>query len=239
MEFIDKQTEAVHHVQQEEDRHHEEGVRAVHDDRLNHRGRPILRPEDERHRLEETDLTYQVSEADSLEVAKDLIKPAFTGSTPSSSSVSSRCLAAPRHTHYPPQPTGPASGHSGPWGPRPCCHASWSAHTADHAATPPATVSLADYTVCSSGVESRSSYRPSRFSPAVSRPPQSEQLRDPQPTPSTASLPQVFLTSSSVTAQIPVSAVQLHPMVISQQSGSSNLTELQVVSLDVHQSKED
>lgn len=79
------------------------------------------------------------------------------------------------------------------------------------------------------------------------------------------SLPQVFLTSlPPVAAQIPVSAVQLHPvteyycstltvvvlwtdcnvtvpqMVISQQSSSSsNLTELQVVSLDVHQSKED
>ncbi|XP_030275239.1 serum response factor-like isoform X1 [Sparus aurata] len=54
------------------------------------------------------------------------------------------------------------------------------------------------------------------------------------------SLPQVFLTSlPPVTAQIPVSAVQLHPMVISQQSSSSNLTELQVVSLDVHQSKDD
>ncbi|XP_034534561.1 serum response factor-like isoform X1 [Notolabrus celidotus] len=53
------------------------------------------------------------------------------------------------------------------------------------------------------------------------------------------SLPQVFLTSlPPVSAQIPVSAVQLHPMLISQQS-SSNLTELQVVSLDVHQSKED
>ncbi|XP_065816774.1 serum response factor isoform X1 [Labrus bergylta] len=54
------------------------------------------------------------------------------------------------------------------------------------------------------------------------------------------SLPQVFLTSlPPVATQIPMSAVQLHPMVISQQSGSSNLTELQVVSLDVHQSKED
>ncbi|XP_056891992.1 serum response factor-like isoform X3 [Takifugu flavidus] len=58
------------------------------------------------------------------------------------------------------------------------------------------------------------------------------------------SLPQVFLTSlPPVAAQIPMSAVQLHPMVISQQSStsssSSNLTELQVVSLDVHQSKED
>ncbi|XP_024123143.1 serum response factor isoform X3 [Oryzias melastigma] len=54
-----------------------------------------------------------------------------------------------------------------------------------------------------------------------------------------AVVPQVFLTSlSSVAAQIPVSAVQLHPMVISQQS-SSSLTELQVVSLDAHQSRED
>ncbi|XP_069022800.1 serum response factor-like isoform X2 [Embiotoca jacksoni] len=53
-----------------------------------------------------------------------------------------------------------------------------------------------------------------------------------------AAVPQVFLTSlPPVGAQIPVSAVQLHPMVISQQS-SNNLTELQVVSLDV-QSKED
>lgn len=51
---------------------------------------------------------------------------------------------------------------------------------------------------------------------------------------------QVFLTSlPPVATQIPVSAVQLHPMVISQPSSSSNLTELQVVSLDVHQSKED
>lgn len=54
-----------------------------------------------------------------------------------------------------------------------------------------------------------------------------------------AAVPQVFLTSlPPVAAQIPVSAVQLHPMVISQQS-SNNLTELQVVSLDVHQSKDD
>ncbi|XP_073330129.1 serum response factor-like isoform X1 [Pagrus major] len=65
-------------------------------------------------------------------------------------------------------------------------------------------------------------------------PPGHAQSHDP------GSLPQVFLTSlPPVTAQIPVSAVQLHPMVISQQSSSSNLTELQVVSLDVHQSKDD
>lgn len=61
------------------------------------------------------------------------------------------------------------------------------------------------------------------------------QSHDPAP------LPQVFLTSlPPVAAQIPVSAVQLHPMVISQQSSSSsNLTELQFVSLDNHQSKDD
>ncbi|XP_054635693.1 serum response factor-like isoform X2 [Dunckerocampus dactyliophorus] len=58
-----------------------------------------------------------------------------------------------------------------------------------------------------------------------------------------ASVPQVFLASlPPVTAQIPVSAVQLHPMVISQQSaggGGGNLTELQVVSVDVQHAKED
>ncbi|XP_061584196.1 serum response factor-like [Cololabis saira] len=55
-----------------------------------------------------------------------------------------------------------------------------------------------------------------------------------------AAVPQVFLTSlPPVATQIPVSAVQLHPMVISQQSSSTNLTELQVVSLDVHQAKDD
>ncbi|KAM4592231.1 serum response factor b isoform 4-T4 [Odontesthes bonariensis] len=50
-------------------------------------------------------------------------------------------------------------------------------------------------------------------------------------------VPQVFLTGPPGTVQIPVSAVQLHPMVIGQQSSgsSSNLTELQVVNLDAAQ----
>ncbi|KAM4603444.1 serum response factor-like isoform 1-T1 [Polymixia lowei] len=56
------------------------------------------------------------------------------------------------------------------------------------------------------------------------------------------SVSQVFLTSlPPVAAQIPVSAVQLHQMVIGQQSsgsGSSNLTELQVVNLDAHHPKD-
>ncbi|XP_041921225.1 serum response factor b isoform X4 [Alosa pseudoharengus] len=50
-------------------------------------------------------------------------------------------------------------------------------------------------------------------------------------------VPQVFLTAPPGTVQIPVSAVQLHPMVIGQQSSgsSNNLTELQVVNLDAQQ----
>ncbi|KAM4594873.1 serum response factor-like [Fundulus diaphanus] len=64
-------------------------------------------------------------------------------------------------------------------------------------------------------------------------PPAHNQSHDP------GAVQQVFLTSlPPVAGQIPVSAVQLHPMVISQPS-SSSLTELQVVSLDVHQSKDD
>uniref|UniRef100_A0AAY5E904 Serum response factor n=1 Tax=Electrophorus electricus TaxID=8005 RepID=A0AAY5E904_ELEEL len=53
----------------------------------------------------------------------------------------------------------------------------------------------------------------------------------------TGAVPQVFLAGPPGTVQIPVSAVQLHPMVIGQQSSgsSSNLTELQVVNLDTAQ----
>ncbi|XP_040034889.1 serum response factor isoform X10 [Gasterosteus aculeatus] len=55
--------------------------------------------------------------------------------------------------------------------------------------------------------------------------------------PTLGGVPQVFLTAPQGTVQIPVSAVQLHPMVIGPQSGgsSSNLTELQVVNLDAAQ----
>ncbi|XP_029596167.1 serum response factor isoform X3 [Salmo trutta] len=56
---------------------------------------------------------------------------------------------------------------------------------------------------------------------------------------STGAVSQVFLTGHPGTVQIPVSAVQLHPMVIGQQSSSSNLTELQVVNLDAHHHSKD
>lgn len=49
-------------------------------------------------------------------------------------------------------------------------------------------------------------------------------------------VPQVFLTAPPGTVQIPLPAVQLHPMVIGPQGGSStNLTELQVVNLEAAQ----
>ncbi|KAK7925463.1 hypothetical protein WMY93_007773 [Mugilogobius chulae] len=53
----------------------------------------------------------------------------------------------------------------------------------------------------------------------------------------TGGVPQVFLTAPPGTVQIPVSAVQLHPMVIGPQAGgsSTNLTELQVVNLEATQ----
>ncbi|KAJ8248377.1 hypothetical protein GJAV_G00241380 [Gymnothorax javanicus] len=57
--------------------------------------------------------------------------------------------------------------------------------------------------------------------------------------PDAGAVPQVFLTAPPGTVQFPVSAVQLHPMVIGQQAsggGSNNLTELQVVNLDSVQS---
>ncbi|XP_016410417.1 serum response factor-like isoform X2 [Sinocyclocheilus rhinocerous] len=62
------------------------------------------------------------------------------------------------------------------------------------------------------------------------------------PTQDMGGVPQVFLTAPPGTVQIPVSAVQLHPMVIGQQSSgsSSSLTELQVVNLDAsHNTKND
>ncbi|XP_067093010.1 serum response factor b isoform X5 [Osmerus mordax] len=60
----------------------------------------------------------------------------------------------------------------------------------------------------------------------------------PAPGHDAGAVPQVFLTAPPGTVQIPVSAVQLHPMVIGQQqnAGDSTLTELQVVSLDATQS---
>ncbi|XP_030275274.1 serum response factor-like isoform X4 [Sparus aurata] len=197
--------------------------------------------------FEETDLTYQVSEADGCcEVAKDLIKPAFTmsnlpcttQSTPSCSSTSVSMQVQTSTPSWQPSSTNgtvlkTSAGVVLPGGftlmsaSLPASISSSSSSVAGHMmypgghtvmyATPTPSLGDGNLTVLNT------------FPPTGHA-----QSHEP------GSLPQVFLTSlPPVTAQIPVSAVQLHPMVISQQSSSSNLTELQVVSLDVHQSKDD
>ncbi|XP_029384159.1 serum response factor-like isoform X2 [Echeneis naucrates] len=241
--------------------------------------------------FEETDLTYQVSEADGCsEVAKDLIKPAFTISnlpsttqpSPSSSSSSSSSVSMQVQTSAP------------SWQPSPCSsngtvlktsasvvlpggftlmpgggvsqqlqtiqvqtssqQTSTNQNSSDIHSPPSSTASLPPSVVSSSS--SSSSVAGHMMYPSghtVMYAAQTPSLADGSLTvlntfPSTGhnqshdsgAVPQVFLTSlPPVATQIPVSAVQLHPMVISQQSSSSNLTELQVVSLDVHQSKDD
>ncbi|XP_074551455.1 serum response factor-like isoform X3 [Halichoeres trimaculatus] len=234
--------------------------------------------------FEETDLTYQVSEADGCpESAKDLIKPAFTVSTgstpalPSSSSSASSSVSLQVQTSAPSwQPPSSTNGtvlktSAGIMLPGSLTLMSGGVsqqlqtiqvqpqHTSSQSSsdTHDPSCSTASLVPSSSSSSSSSSSVTGHMmypgghtvmyatpSPSLGDgsltvlntfPPTGHaQSHDP------GSLPQVFLTSlPPVAAQIPVSAVQLHPMVISQQSSSSNLTELQVVSLDVHQSKDD
>ncbi|XP_018530252.1 serum response factor isoform X4 [Lates calcarifer] len=244
--------------------------------------------------FEETDLTYQVSEADGCsEVAKDLIKPGFTMSnlpgstqpTPSSSSSSSSSVSMQVQTSTPSWQPPSSSSTNGtvlktsagvvlpggftlmpgggvsqqlqtiqvqPSGQQ----ASTNQSSSDIHSPASSTASLPASIVSSSSSSSSSSVAGHMMYPG------SHTVMYAAPTPSLGdgsltvlntfpptghtqshdpgAVPQVFLTSlPPVATQIPVSAVQLHPMVISQQSSSSNLTELQVVSLDVHQSKDD
>ncbi|XP_026179660.1 serum response factor-like isoform X4 [Mastacembelus armatus] len=243
--------------------------------------------------FEETDLTYQVSEADGCsEVAKDLIKPAFTvsnlpgttQSTPSSSSTSSSSASMQVQTNItswqPPTSTNgtvlktstgvvlpgsftlmPGGGLSQQLQTIQVQPSSQQASTnqscpdihnpTSSTASLPATITSSCSSSSSSSVAGHMMYpgghtvmyaasTPSLGDGSLTvlntfPPPGHAQSHDP------GAVPQVFLTPlPPVAAQIPVSAVQLHPMVISQQSSSSsNLTELQVVSLDVHHSKDD
>ncbi|XP_028271382.1 serum response factor-like isoform X2 [Parambassis ranga] len=238
--------------------------------------------------FEETDLTYQVTEADSCsEDAKDLIKPAFslpgtTQPSSSTSSSSSSSVSLQVQTSAPSwQP--PCSSSNGtvlktstgvvlPGGFTLMSGAGVSQQlqtiqvqassqqtstnqSSSDIHNPASTASL-PVSIVSSSSSSSSSVAGHMMYPG------SHTVMYAAPTPSLgdgsltvlntfpptghgqshdpAAVQQVFLTSlPPVAAQIPVSAVQLHPMVISQQSSSSNLTELQVVSLDVHQAKED
>ncbi|XP_060919295.1 serum response factor-like isoform X6 [Labrus mixtus] len=220
--------------------------------------------------FEETDLTYQVSEADGCpEVAKDLNKPAFTLSTgntqalppPSSSSSSvSLQLQTSAPSWQPPSSTNGTVLKTSAGIMLPGSLTLMSGGVSQQLQTiqvqsssdthSPASSAASIITTSASSVAGHMMY-PGGHTVMYATPTSS--LGDGSLTllntfPSTGhaqqhdpgSLPQVFLTSlPPVATQIPMSAVQLHPMVISQQSSSSNLTELQVVSLDVHQSKED
>ncbi|XP_038570643.1 serum response factor-like isoform X5 [Micropterus salmoides] len=234
--------------------------------------------------FEETDLTYQVSEADGCsEATKDLIKPAFTVSSPPGTTQTSSCSTVQVQTSAPSwQPPSSSNGtvlktsagvvlpggftlmsgggvsqqlqtiqvqHSGQQTSTNQSSSDIHIPTSSTAGLPACIVSSSSSPSSSSSVTGHMMY-PGGHTVMYAAPTSSladgslavlntfpptghAQSHDP------ASLPQVFLTSlPPVGAQIPVSAVQLHPMLISQQS-SSNLTELQVVSLDVHQSKDD
>lgn len=244
--------------------------------------------------FEETDLTYQVSEADGCaEVAKDLIKPAFTVSNVSATTQAAAASAATSSSSSTVPMQVQTSAPS--WQPS-------SSTNGTVLKTSAGVVLPGGFTLMSGGGVSQQ-LQTFQVQPSTQQPSTNQSSSDiHSPAPSSASLPtivssssslsssssssvaghmmypgghtvmyaaptpslgdgsltvlntfpssghtqshdpglqQVFLTSlPPVAAQIPVSAVQLHPMVISQQS-SSNLTELQVVSLDVHQSKDD
>ncbi|CAI5678741.1 unnamed protein product [Oreochromis niloticus] len=237
--------------------------------------------------FEETDLSYQVSEADGCsEAAKDLIKPAFSlagSSSSSSTSCSSSSSASLQVQTSAPSwqpPSSTANGTllktsagvvlpggftlmSGPGVSQQLqtiqVQTSSQQATANQSSSdmqsPASSTASLPVSIVSSPSSSSSSVAGHMMYPG------SHTVMYAAPTPSLgdgsltvlntfppaghaqshdpAAVPQVFLTSlPPVATQIPVSAVQLHPMVISQQS-SNNLTELQVVSLDVHQSKDD
>ncbi|XP_035029491.1 serum response factor isoform X4 [Hippoglossus stenolepis] len=228
--------------------------------------------------FEETDLTYQVSEAEGCaEVAKDLIKPVFTlsnlpittqttppassspSSSSSSSSVSMQVQTSAPSWQLPSSTNGTvlktSAGVMLPTGftLMPGGGVSQQLHTVQvqHSQQISTNQSSSDiHSPASSTVAGHMMYPGGHTvmyaapTPSLSdgsltvlntfSPTGHAQSHDP------GSVPQVFLASlPPVASQIPLSAVQLHQMVISQQSSSSNLTELQVVSLDVHQSKDD
>ncbi|XP_035492183.2 serum response factor-like isoform X4 [Scophthalmus maximus] len=217
--------------------------------------------------FEETDLTYQVSEADGCsEVTKDLIRPAFTTPpSPSStlSTVSMQVQTSAPSWQQPSSTNGTVLKTSagvvlpGGFTLMPGGGVSQQLQTVQVQSTNQSSSDMHNSasSTAASIVSSSSSVAGHMMYPG------GHTLMYAAPTPSLGdgsltvlntfpptghpqshdpgTVPQVFLASlPPVGAQIPVSAVQLHQMVISQQS-SSNLTELQVVSLDVHQSKDD
>uniref|UniRef100_A0A8C6M1H4 Serum response factor n=1 Tax=Nothobranchius furzeri TaxID=105023 RepID=A0A8C6M1H4_NOTFU len=153
--------------------------------------------------FEETDLTYQVSESETMGDSKDTLKPTFTvASLPGTTSSA--------------QPTVPTTS---------------TTMQASSGASFPITNYLAPVSASSNISANGTVLKTAGASTGVMQLPSGFTFMP-------GAVPQVFLTAPQGTVHIPVSAVQLHPMVIGQQSSgsSSNLTELQVVNLDAAQS---
>ncbi|KAM9314204.1 serum response factor-like [Pholidichthys leucotaenia] len=213
--------------------------------------------------FEETDLTYQVSEGDGgSEGAKDLIKPTFSVPTPTTPSSTSQAQTSISSSNGAVLKTsagvilpGGFSLVSGPGVSQQLQSVQLQSNaqpvsTSQSSSDGPTASSSSSAGLPVSIVSSSSGHMmypgSHTFMYATSTPSLNDsglavlnafnatghsQSHDP------AAVSQVILTSLPA-AQIPVSAVQLHPMVIGQQGGN-NLTELQVISLDVHQSKDD
>ncbi|XP_032378683.1 serum response factor isoform X4 [Etheostoma spectabile] len=217
--------------------------------------------------FEETDLTYQVSESESMGDIKDTLKPTFTVASLPGSTSSAQCTVPTTSTtmQVSSGPSFPITNYLAPVSASGNISANGTVlKTAGASGVMqlpggftfmPATVSLPATIVTSSVPTSVAGHMmyPSPHTVmyastpgmtdgglavlnAFSQGTSTMQVSHAQGQDSGA-VPQVFLTAPQGTVQIPVSAVQLHPMVIGQQSSgsSSNLTELQVVNLDAAQ----
>ncbi|XP_039640255.1 serum response factor b isoform X5 [Perca fluviatilis] len=217
--------------------------------------------------FEETDLTYQVSESESMGDIKDTLKPTFTVASLPGSTSSAQCTVPTTSTtmQVSSGPSFPITNYLAPVSASGNISANGTVlKTAGASGVMqlpggftfmPATVSLPATIVTSSVPTSVAGHMmyPSPHTVmyastpgmadgglavlnAFSQGTSTMQVSHAQGQDSGA-VPQVFLTAPPGTLQIPVSAVQLHPMVIGQQSSgsSSNLTELQVVNLDAAQ----
>ncbi|XP_059399144.1 serum response factor-like isoform X3 [Carassius carassius] len=207
--------------------------------------------------FEETDLTYQVSEADGLTEPKEMLKPSFTStnstttqssasSSPSSSSVSmhtqSGATCWPVTAGMNAQSGSSANGTvlKGSPGGVMQLPSGFTLMPASHTATivtssVPSSVAghmmypgaHVMYATSSSALADGGLTVLNTFPQA----PGAMHVSHTQGQDSGA-VPQMFLTGPPGTVQIPVSAVPLHSMLINQQPSGSTLTELRVVNLD-------
>ncbi|KAL0586298.1 Serum response factor [Plecturocebus cupreus] len=173
--------------------------------------------------FEETDLTYQVSESDSSGETKDTLKPVFTVTNlPGTTSTMQTAPATSTTVQASSGPSFPIAND---------LHQCLPVSAPVLSAVPTGLCSRVQAAALSPLGPYAAAYQ---LHPHVWHHPPCSQVQEP------GGVPRVFLTASSGTVQIPVSAVQLHQMaVIGQQAqSSSNLTELQLLNLDPAHSTE-